>query len=215
MKYLLPKIGERVEFASHFVPNCEKLLDIGCGNGVLKEFVNDRVNKIYGIDKDKKMFLNVNKRKYFELKAVDLDKEKIPYENNYFDCITCLDVIEHVVDPNFLLSQVYRVLKQKGLFIISTPNIRFSDHLTKLLLKGIFPKTSLDNDLYDGGHIHFFTYQDLYNLLKKHKFSILKKEGIINKKERGWKGKMAEFFLGKQIMNEFRSPGILLIAQKV
>lgn len=209
----LPKIGERVEKGSHFVPNVTKLLDIGCGDGVLAYFVSKKVKKIYGIDNSYKKLEKAKKRGIFT-KYVDLDRKTIPFKTNFFDCVTCFDVIEHVYDPQKLVNNVHKILKDGGTFILSTPNIRFSDHLLKLLFNGIFPKTSLDPDLYDGGHIHFFTYRDIHVLLNKAGFTKIKDEEIINKKKRGWKGRFIQYIVGRKLMREFRSPGILVIATK-
>ena len=209
----IPKIGERVEFASRFIPKAESLLDIGCGDGTLEYFIKNRISKIYGVDNAIKS-VKESKKYYFEIKLVDLNKT-IPYKRNFFDVVTCLDVIEHIKDPNKLFKETYRVLKPNGLLLLSTPNIRFSDHIYKLLFQGIFPKTSTDNNSYDGGHIHFFTFTDIRNLLLANRFKIIEYRGIINKKERGWKGKIIEFLIGSKIMREFRSPGILFIARKL
>ena len=209
----IPKIGERVEFASRFIPKAESLLDIGCGDGTLEYFIKNRISKIYGVDNAIKS-VKESKKYYFEIKLVDLNKT-IPYKRNFFDVVTCLDVIEHIKDPNKLFKETYRVLKPNGLLLLSTPNIRFSDHIYKLLFQGIFPKTSTDNNSYDGGHIHFFTFTDIRNLLLANRFKIIEYRGIINEKERGWKGKIIEFLIGSKIMREFRSPGILFIARKL
>lgn len=209
----LPKPGERVEKASRFVPQCNRLLDVGCGDGIIAHFVKNKVKYIYGVDNFQKD-LQKAKKKGLETKLVDLDKDKLPYTANYFDAVTSLDVIEHVKDPTVHVQEMYRVLKKGGVLIISTPNIRFSDHLVQLVFKGVFPKTSLDPDYYDGGHIHFFTYKDMQQLLHKSGFKNIKNEGIINKERRGWKGRLIQSILGETFMREFRTPGILLIAQK-
>lgn len=209
----IPKKGERVEFASRFVKKSDRLLDIGCGDGILAYFIRNKVRALYGIDKSKRELEKARKNK-FKTYLLDIDSQKFPFEDDFFDSITCLDVIEHVRDPLFLLNESYRVLKRNGSLILSTPNIRFSDHLYKLFAKGVFPKTSEDSVLYDGGHIHFFTFTDIKNLLNQCFFIITGEEGIINKPNRGWKGKVLENLLGKKFMLEFRSPGILMVAKK-
>lgn len=213
MNYQLPKIGERVQRASVFIPKCENLLDVGCGDGVIEYFIKIKAKNIYGIDNDQQE-LKKSKQKGMITKLVDFNSKKFPFKNNFFDVITCLDVIEHVIDPKFLLKEIYRVLKKNGILIISTPNIRFSDHMYQLVVKGIFPKTSLDSALYDGGHIHFFTYNDMHILLKESGFKNLQDEEIINKERRGWKGRFVQSLVGKKNMREFRTPGILIIANK-
>lgn len=208
------KLGQRVEKASRFIYNSKKLLDIGCGDGEILDVVEPRqIVNVYGIDNNPDS-LKIAQKKGMNVKICDINLEKIPYVDNFFDHIICLDVIEHVSNPRFLLSEAYRVLRKGGKIILSTPNIRFSDHLITLVLKGNFPKTSIDQHLYDGGHIHFFTYKDLEYLLRESKFKNIRRDGIINKDNRGWKGRLIHTVFGKRFMEEFRTPGILLIAEK-
>lgn len=208
-----PKPWDRVPRACEFIPKSDKLLDVGCGEGILAKFTKGKVKRLYGIDNDLDE-LKAAKKKGFITKAVDLDCEAFPFKTGSFNIVTCLDVIEHVRNPHLLLAQCYRVLANDGLLIISTPNIRFSDHIISLVIKGEFPKTSTDKSLYDGGHLHFFTYKDMNMLLKKAGFRRIENHEIINKKNRGWKGRLAESMLGRKMMLEFRTPGILVIASK-
>lgn len=213
MEDYIPKPGERVPAAAYFVEPCDKLLDVGCGDGIISHFVAEKVKTIYGIDNLQSELVRAKKRG-LRVQFVDLDSQDFPFQSGYFDTVTCLDVIEHVRNPEALLLQIHRVLKNKGKLIIATPNIRFSNHVFELVLKGNFPKTSTDASVYDGGHLHFFTYNDMKSLLLKTGFAIEKTEGIINKTKRGWKGRVLEFFLGKAFMLEFRAQGILLVGRK-
>ena len=154
----IPKIGERVEKASRFIIKTENLLDVGCGNGVIHYFIKEKVKNIYGID-NKKTDLIKAERRGMIVQPTDLDEGKFPFKGGFFGVVTCLDVIEHVRDPRVLIKEIYRVLRKDGILILSTPNVRFSDHLFKLIFGGIFPKTSEDDNLYNGGHIHFFTFK--------------------------------------------------------
>lgn len=209
----LPKAGERVEIASRLVPKCNNLLDVGCGDGVMLHFIKDKVKNTYGVDNVKTELKKAKKVGMF-VDLINTDTDDFPYKKNFFDAVTCLDVIEHVKDPRILLRKIYSVLRKDGILIISTPNIRFSDHLGKLLFSGVFPKTSISEAEYDGGHIHFFTYKDMYLLLKDQKFKNIQYYEIINKERRGWKGRLVEKILGKTFMREFRTPGILITATK-
>lgn len=113
MKDYIPKPGERVEAAARLVERCEKLLDVGCGDGAIQNFIAGRVRHTYGVDSSKKM-LKKSAKRGLKVKYVDLDDEEIPFKKNYFDTITCLDVIEHVRNPKDLLEKIYRVLKRMG-----------------------------------------------------------------------------------------------------
>jgi methionine biosynthesis protein MetW len=189
----IPKVGERVEIASRYVRRCKRLLDVGCGDGVIAHFLKRKVFKIYGIDNSEQNLEKAKKRGVFTV-YVDLDKEKIPFKDSYFDVVTCLDVIEHIRNPVNLMKEIYRVLKKGGRLILSAPNIRFSDHLITLVLKGRFPITSEDKTAYDGGHIHYFTFSDLKNISIMVGFRIIREVGIINKPKRVLREKLENLF---------------------
>jgi 2-polyprenyl-3-methyl-5-hydroxy-6-metoxy-1,4-benzoquinol methylase len=161
----------RVEYCVNFLKaniifsNESKLLDVGCGKGTLGYYLNsDKI--LYGIDISK-IAISEAIKTYKRADALDIDRENLPYENNFFDIVVALDVIEHVFDPISMLKEAYRVLKRGGKFILSTPNILYEEYLKNFVRNRRFPKTSGDSFPYDGGHIHFFTYQDIYDLMNQ------------------------------------------------
>lgn len=77
------------------------------------------------------------------------------------DLVAALDFIEHIVDPEKFARECHRVLRKNGAVFINTPNIRFWGHLEQLVIRGSFPHTSGDREVYHGGHLAFFTRRDL------------------------------------------------------
>ena len=157
----------------------DRLLDIGCGDGSFGSLVlsTGKYKEVYGIDISEDA-LKGSVKKGLIVNKVDLNKDELPFRDSYFDTITCLDVIEHVVDPYGLLSQVYRVLKPNGILIISTPNIQWVYHIINLLL-GRAPKTSFSiSREYDGGHLHYFTYSEMKSILHQSSFKVTNEGGI-------------------------------------
>ena len=188
------KKGTRAYEASKLIRKCDNILDVGCGDGALFHLVKDKCKAYYGTDISKTA-LNLIKDKKVHTKIVNLNTEKLPFNDNMFDYTVCLDVIEHVFDPLNLVNELFRVTKPKGYVIISTPNIRYYKHILKLI-SGRFPNTSGDLEHYDGGHIHYFTYQDVVDLCIDQS-SKVKKYGI-----------------NTRYMIEFLSGGVLVKARK-
>lgn len=94
----------------------KKLLDIGCGSPakcVKQGSFLRTVGYGQGID-------IVPCKLEFPFKIGNM--ENIPFENEKFDIITAIEVIEHVDKPKKALDEVYRVLKDKGVFVMTTPN---------------------------------------------------------------------------------------------
>ena len=165
----------RVEYCADFlkahnrIGKGAKILDIGCGRGTLAHYLDPEVC-LYGIDISEKAVSDARKV-YKQADVVDLNTEKLPYEDNFFDLVITLDVIEHVFDPLFFLKEIYRVTKSGGELILSTPNILNENLLKSLVHTRRFPKTSGDSFPYDGGYIHFFTYQDIFDLMENVDFN--------------------------------------------
>ena len=135
-----------------------KILDIGnvggiCGIGKsnsshlkFKSAVLDD-SKVYGLD----LFeppIELNKLFDNQTKA-DIEKG-IPFESNFFDTIYMGQVLEHMRNPSFVISQVHRCLKDNGIFILDVPNT----YSLFRLLKYIFIKSE---DLGDPTHISFLS----------------------------------------------------------
>lgn len=93
--------------------------------------------------------------------AGNVDFHGISLDDCTVDLITALDVIEHVIDPQKLSGECLRVLRPGGMVLLNTPNIQFWRHLQSLVCEGVFPHTSGDREVYHGGHVAFFTYDDM------------------------------------------------------
>lgn len=161
----------RVEYCAKFleatdrVKDSTKILDIGCGRGTLGHYLTGR-KYIYGIDISENA-ISEAKKILKRADCINLDQQDLPHDSAFFDIIISLDVIEHLFDPIHFLKETFRVLKPGGELILSTPNILHEELIKSLVHTRRFPKTSGDSYPYDGGHIHFFTYQDIYDLLMK------------------------------------------------
>jgi len=101
-----------------------RYLDVGCGDGSLTLEIAKLVKarEIYGVDISDKALKVAQRRGIIAVKA-DLNSDMLPFPNNYFDLVTAIEVIEHLVNTDNLLQNVWRVLKPGGLFILSTPNM--------------------------------------------------------------------------------------------
>jgi methionine biosynthesis protein MetW len=192
------------------------LLDVGCGEGTFAKLAKNKFDHLYGIDLCFRALKSANNKNLQVVKG-NLNKEGISFQNDTFDAVTCLDVIEHVFDPVALLSEINRVLRKNGVLILTTPNVRFIECVSLLLLKGQFPKTSNDHDTYNGGHINYFTFRDLRNLLKKSGFKLLHERGIAYRPYRSVKTIIFRYLMRlweTQVEKEFFCKGIIIKAEK-
>lgn len=97
------------------------ILDVGCGEGTLLSMLKAKQNKVFGIDASE-AGRTASQKKDIDCRVVDISTEKFPYNDDIFDIVLCLETLEHIENPHNCIWEIKRVLKEKGLFIVSIPN---------------------------------------------------------------------------------------------
>lgn len=92
------------------------ILDIGCGNGDISNYFQQR-NHQYAVD-----IVDQRKAENHTFDFTRVDSELIPFEDQFFDVVISHHVIEHVDDQKLHLKEIYRVLKPDGVAYLATPN---------------------------------------------------------------------------------------------
>lgn len=117
-RQLARHLFERFNLRQH-----DKLLDLGCGRGeFLRGFIDCGVAG-YGVDQSRSAEQYCPEA---ELRISDLEKDGIPYEDNFFDVVYSKSVIEHFYYPERVVREMYRVLKPGGLAITLCPDWEFN-----------------------------------------------------------------------------------------
>lgn len=179
------RLAKIIELIKGIKPNL--ILDIGCGNGYLLDEFSKILPKakMWGVD-----VYDIDNNKRWKYKKSDITNP-LPFKDNSFDCLVLGEVIEHVPNTDFLLSECNRILKKNGTLIISTPNlVSWANRLLVLLgIQPLFTETSTEINLgryfkvlgqgdKTQGHLKIFTYKSLEELLIKEKFKVKKKYGV-------------------------------------
>lgn len=114
----------RYYFSLKFIKKSDLVLDAACGSGYGSQILAQKAKKVFSIDKSKKI-LCLAKLKYRAKNIVYQEMDccqNLVFKDSAFDKVISFETIEHLPDPEKFLSEVKRILKPKGLFIISTPN---------------------------------------------------------------------------------------------
>jgi 2-polyprenyl-6-hydroxyphenyl methylase / 3-demethylubiquinone-9 3-methyltransferase len=176
--YILQRLNvPRFQYFDRFIPNWQglKVLDVGCAGGFSCEFMASRGAIVYGIDQSQNC---INKAKEHSAQVgltIDYQygvAENIPYEDNSFDALICVDVLEHVSDLHKTISEIYRVLKPGGFFGFDTINKNWK---SKLIMMNI-----LEDILQEGIHDweKFIKPEELTVLLKATGFDGIEFKGF-------------------------------------
>jgi SAM-dependent methyltransferase len=116
-------------------PLGSKFLDFGCGVGGTSILASNDGFEVYSFDTDKKsIFFSKEIKDRYEIRFLLANGEKLPFKDKTFDIVYSCHVLEHVSNDFNALSEVYRVLKDDGIFILSVPNVHnLSTQLKKKL----------------------------------------------------------------------------------
>ena len=208
-------VADRLTAGADLVCPVHKLLDVGCGDGSLILQLGGKVKLVVGVDRALSACQDASARG-FTVQCADLNAPHLPYPDDVFDAVTCLDVIEHVLDPRHLLRELARVLRPGGFLVLTTPNIRAYWHILTLI-RGRFPLTSGDPDGYDGGHLHYFTFRDVCDLLEEAGFDAMEEFGLYRWTSLTTWGRVKEHvkgLMGERLKREFFSGGIVVRARQ-
>jgi ubiquinone/menaquinone biosynthesis C-methylase UbiE len=136
-----------------------QVLDVGCGTGLLLKIFSKK-HEIKGVDYSEEAISFCRLRGLKSL--IKASVNELPFENNSFDLITCMDVLYHKgIDIRKSLSEIYRVLKPGGIFAINIPafNFLYSSHDRAIETARRFTKKELKNLLKGNGFAIFkFSY---------------------------------------------------------
>jgi 2-polyprenyl-3-methyl-5-hydroxy-6-metoxy-1,4-benzoquinol methylase len=204
---LKPYIKTREEIVATLIPKtAATLLDLGCGEGNLFSLLPQSIIQATGLDllksrldKAQSKFTKEIVSRKFSFTTADFD-EKLPYQNNTFDIVTSISVLEYLLDPEHFLREVHRIVKPQGTFIIEVPNLAYIGERLKLLTGNLVGIAHAPG--WQGGRLHHFTFAALEKALQENGFEI--------------KRRAASGFLWKlrQLQPSLLSSDIIIVAEK-
>lgn len=148
-----------------------KVLDIGCADGNLtnKIFAYLPDAQVTGVDLYTKS-IKFAQRKNSGVEFMVADARKLPFGAKQFDCIVCVEALEHIPQNYKALREIKRCLKDNGTLII----VQDTD---SLLFNTIwFFWTKWKGKVWEGSHIACMKPKELVELLEREGFKILNKK---------------------------------------
>lgn len=100
------------------------ILDIGCGPGIMVDYLARKGFKVYGVDISEEM-IGQCKAKFSGTGSAHFSVgkiEKLDFPDSFFDVVICMGVVEYIDDDTAAISEMARVLKPGGVAIITLPN---------------------------------------------------------------------------------------------
>jgi methionine biosynthesis protein MetW len=157
------------------IPSGSKIIDLGCGNGVLLEkLIKSKSVIATGVE------LSPSGVKICRDKGLNVIQgridEQINFQDNAFDYSICNVTIHMVLYPEILLSEMKRISRYQ---IVSFPNFGFYKNRLEFLTKGGMPSHSLFGyKWYNTGHIHQCSVSDFYTLINEMGLKVLEQRHL-------------------------------------
>ncbi|MFA5358759.1 MAG: class I SAM-dependent methyltransferase [Patescibacteria group bacterium] len=142
------------------------ILDIGCGEGNFLNSMKRNGWRTFGIDTSAVACEVATKKLGNDAVVLNKNLEDCGFADNYFDVVTLWHVLEHIENPDRLLTEIRRILKPNGMLVVEVPNL--SSPVFKLTKQGYF---SFD----DPTHLYHFSAKTLNKLIEKNGFSFKKR----------------------------------------
>ncbi len=142
--------------ALEMIEKGEKILDIGCGDGLLLSALAKNGVTGFGVDVSEEGARKC-REKGLDVSVVDISAGKLPFKDDSFDTVVMLDVLEHVYAPEELLKEAVRVSKKY--VIVSVPNFNSLPARFQVLF-GKVPENNRPNK----GHLYWFNERVLMQM---------------------------------------------------
>ncbi len=113
-------------YVSEYLKNIDynKLLDIGSGTGYLINMLKDKeMTEFYGLDLSEEMIKIAESKNIKNAQFILGSANKLPFDDDTFDVVTCIQSFHHYPYPNEAMREAYRVLKKGGLYILSDTGV--------------------------------------------------------------------------------------------
>lgn len=157
-----------------------RLLDLGCGNGRLAQFLKTESIDYTGVDNNRSL-LAIAKKKNPRSLFRYADILKLPFPADLFDTVWCIAVLHHIPTKKLqlkALKEIKRVLKKNGTLMITVWNLwqaRYKNFIDKETQNALIAWKRLKKGETIQRYYYAFQEKELRALLKKSGFSRLKK----------------------------------------
>jgi len=163
----------------HTSLDSKDIMDIGCGGGILTESLVTDNNKVSGLDAS---YEGITVAKEHALQNnLDINyinstiEDFIANEDKQFDVITCMEMLEHVPDPESIIASIAKIVKKDGYFFASTLNRNLKSYLLSIVaaehVLKIVPKGTHE-------YAKFIKPYELLKVAEKHGFKALEITGV-------------------------------------
>jgi len=165
---------------SQIIQNNKRVLDVGCGDGTLMNYLKtNQKNDVRGLEPKKDLVQKCISKGLSVIEG-NAEKELVQFPNKSFDYVVLSQTLQAFLYPEDVLKQLLRIGKQT---IVSIPNFGYWKVRLDLLIKGTMPVTkNLPNEWYNTPNLHMCTIQDFVNFCRQKNIKIDRSLCLTNEK---------------------------------
>jgi SAM-dependent methyltransferase len=161
--------GHYLKKVMALIGNGDRLLDIGCGDGFfLKRALALGFKDVRGVEPSMATYESLDS--FWKTKITPGNFTRDLFPQNSFDVVCLFQVIEHVIDPNETVSEVFRILKPGGVFLV------ISHNAAALSVKVLGEQSPI----FDIVHINLFDKRTMSAIIAKQNFVIRNIHNVLN-----------------------------------
>lgn len=192
----------------------QKILEIGSGGGnTLVELKKKKLaSEVVGIDIFTLPDTNQQNPIIDRFIFANLETDDLDFPEEYFDVIIAGDVLEHLVDPWKVIEKITKFLKNGGVFIVSVPNLREINTISKIVFGGTFNYDPAGG-IMDKTHLRFFCKKNVPDLFSKDIYKINSVRPILEVTDKGSPRKTINK-LTFGLFEEFLTSQYIIVAEK-
>ena len=152
----------------------KRIIDISAGIGVIAKRIKSSYDCELTCNEIDRKCLKELKKLNVNLLSFDLDSGKsIPLEDESFDAIICLATLEHLIHIDNFVTELKRILDEKGRLYLSVPNYASLYWMIPLIKGKTFHDPFEEKSRYEFyAHIRYFTYYTLVQYMKHFGFKV-------------------------------------------
>jgi len=190
---------------ANLIENDSKVLDIGCGDGELLQYLKKEKNiDVRGLEISQESVSKAISRGISAIQG-DCEKDLHNYPDNHFDYVILSKTLQALKDPKSSIEEMLRIAK---FAIISFPNFAHFQNRFQLFFGGKMPvRKSIPYQWYDTPNIHFCTIKDFENLCHQMNIAIKRRTYLSSK------NRVIYSMIKRIFANFFAEYGIFLISK--
>ena len=176
MEEELFRIPLRKEFILDSIGKGKRVLDVGCLGGQITRLIREQNNEVVGLEANPKA-AEIARGRGIEVTVANVENG-IPLPTATFDVVCAAEIVEHLYDTKYFFEEAARVLRPRGIFIFTTPNLNSIENRLRVLGGGYLGMQGAYPEDHFGGHVRIFNREKIEELCSHTGFEVETVSGI-------------------------------------